>query len=75
MDDGCLRCLRCLTSASSHEVALGQGEEVTISYLGAGDLCLPSLERQRRLQVPPAVFLGRRCLLGIFSKSQSSGKE
>ena len=28
-----------------------QGEEVTISYLSAGDLCLPSLERQKRLQV------------------------
>eukprot|EP00435_Cladocopium_sp_Y103_P003727 s4266_g1.t1 len=31
--------------------SISQGEEVTISYLGAGDLCLPSLERQRRLQV------------------------
>eukprot|EP00434_Breviolum_minutum_P036583 symbB.v1.2.032416.t1/scaffold3872.1/size49016/2 len=31
--------------------AIRKGEEVTISYLSAGDLCLPSLERQKRLQV------------------------
>lgn len=26
-----------------------EGGELTISYLSSGDLCLPSIERQRRL--------------------------
>ena len=60
------RCFFVRCSPSSSSQVAGQGEEVTISYLGAGDLCLPSLERQRRLQAPGGfVSVGRRCLLGI----------